>query len=399
MRRATSSRVWEEPGVSERRPSWFQRFLLPGFAFKAVVIGGGYATGRELAEFFLPSGPVGGLMGILLTMAVWSLVCAITFVFAHATCSFDYRTFFHNLLGPFWFLFEATYILFIVLILAVFGAAAGAIAETAFDLPKVAGTVGLMAAVIAVTTFGNEGTERLFKYASVFLYAVYAIFFALALTSFGDRIFEKFSTPAPSEGWALGGLTYAGYNVVAAVVILPVVRHITSARDAVAAGALSGVLGMAPALLFFCCMVAYYPEIGAAELPSDVLLGHIGSPIFHLAFQAMILVALLETSAGVVNAINERAAQAYRTARNREFGAGPRLAVAAALIGFSVFLADRFGFVALIANGYRAFGWIILAVYVLPLLTIGLWRLVWRFAIADQLGSSADRQLRNISRT
>lgn len=27
--------------------SWFQRFLLPGFAFKAVVIGCGYATGRK----------------------------------------------------------------------------------------------------------------------------------------------------------------------------------------------------------------------------------------------------------------------------------------------------------------------------------------------------------------
>ena len=33
------------PGKS----SWFQRFLLPGFARKAVIIGGGYATGRELA--------------------------------------------------------------------------------------------------------------------------------------------------------------------------------------------------------------------------------------------------------------------------------------------------------------------------------------------------------------
>ena len=50
-------------------PSWFQRFLLPGFAFKAVVIGGGYATGRELAEFFLPSGPWGGLAGMVVTQA------------------------------------------------------------------------------------------------------------------------------------------------------------------------------------------------------------------------------------------------------------------------------------------------------------------------------------------
>ena len=54
--------------------SWFQRFLLPGLAFKAVVIGGGYATGRELAEFFLPGGPWGGLLGMVLAMLVWSLI-------------------------------------------------------------------------------------------------------------------------------------------------------------------------------------------------------------------------------------------------------------------------------------------------------------------------------------
>ena len=37
------------------RSTWFQRLWLPGLAFKAAVIGGGYATGRELASFFLPS--------------------------------------------------------------------------------------------------------------------------------------------------------------------------------------------------------------------------------------------------------------------------------------------------------------------------------------------------------
>ena len=33
---------------------FFRRYLLPGFVFEAAVIGGGYATGRELVEFFLP---------------------------------------------------------------------------------------------------------------------------------------------------------------------------------------------------------------------------------------------------------------------------------------------------------------------------------------------------------
>ena len=74
--------------------SWFQRYLLPGFAFKAVVIGGGYATGRELAEFFLPSGPWGGVLGMLLAMVCWSLVCSVTFLFARTTHSFEYGAFF-----------------------------------------------------------------------------------------------------------------------------------------------------------------------------------------------------------------------------------------------------------------------------------------------------------------
>ena len=41
-----------------------------------------------------------------------------------------------------------------------------------------------------------------------------------------------------------------------------------------------------------------------------------------------------------------------------------------------MFLASRFGLVALIANGYRALAYILLAVYILPLLTVGVWQLV-----------------------
>ena len=90
-------------------PSHFQRFLLPGFAFKAVVIGGGYATGRELVEFFVPSGPRGGLMAMVLATIVWSVVCTLTFLFARATGSQDYRTFFRHLLGPLWIVFAVPF--------------------------------------------------------------------------------------------------------------------------------------------------------------------------------------------------------------------------------------------------------------------------------------------------
>ncbi|MGA9796274.1 MAG: hypothetical protein WBQ17_12150 [Rhizomicrobium sp.] len=105
------------------RTDWFRRFLLPGFAFKAVVIGGGYATGRGLVSFFMPNGPRGGLLGMILAMVIWSIVCMATFSFGIVTGSRDYRTFFRNLLGPLWPAFEITFFLAMIVILAVFAAA------------------------------------------------------------------------------------------------------------------------------------------------------------------------------------------------------------------------------------------------------------------------------------
>lgn len=355
-------------------PSWFQRYLLPGLAFKAVVIGGGYATGRELAEFFLPGGPWGGLLAMALAMLVWSAVCAATFLFAQLTGSEDYRTFFRHLLGPFWVAFEATYVVLIVLILAVIGAAAGAIGTAMLGWPSLAGALCLTLAIAAVVSFGNAGVERLFKYASILLYVVYFAFLMLCLSRFGERIAAGFAAPYEPSGWPLAGLSYASYNLIAAVAILPVVRHMVQRRDALVSGLLAGPLAMIPAVLFFVCMIAWQPQVAAEPLPADFLLRRLELPAFHVLYQLMIFAALLETGTGGVHAINERIARACAE-RKLAFTRAARLAVAAALLVGSIFIAERFGLVALIARGYRAIAWIFLAVYVLPLMTWGVWRL------------------------
>ncbi len=365
--------------------SRFQRFLLPGFAFKAVVIGGGYATGRELAEFFLPSGPWGGLAGMILAMVIWSVVCVATFVFARRAHALDYLTFVRTLLGPGWVVFEAAYVLFVVLILAVFGAAAGAIAEAVFGVPKLLGTLTLMAAIGLFSAFGNTSVERLFKYVSFLLYGVYALFALLSLLHFGGRIVAGFSTPASSDGWALGGLTYAGYNIIGAVVILPVLRHLTSDRDAVVAGVIAGPLAMLPALMFYCCMIAYYPQIGHETLPSDFLLQRLNLPAFHLLFQVMIFMALLESGTGSVHAVNERIDAALRARRGTTLGRCVRLSVALCILMVCMLLAERFGLVALIAKGYRALAAIFLIVYVTPLMLVWMVRIVRGKAIQSQI--------------
>jgi uncharacterized membrane protein YkvI len=355
--------------------SWFQRYLLPGFAFKAFVIGGGYATGRELAEFFLPAGPRGGLAGMALAAVLWSVVCIATFTFARTTHSPDYQTFFRNLLGRGWIAFELVYLLLLVLVLAVFGAAAGAIGAALFGWPPLVGTFCLGAGIAAFVTFGNTAVERLFKWVTIFLYAVYALFVVLAFTRFGGRIAGSLALDVPTTGWASAGITYAGYNVVAAVVILPVLRHLRSQRDAVIAGALCGPLAMIPAVLFFICMIAYYPQVGQEALPSEYLLQRLQAPAFHYVFQAMIFAALLESGCGGVHAVNERIAHAWRLRYGTAFSRRARLVFAVALLVGAMLLADRFGLVTLIARGYRGLAYALIAVYVVPLLTLGVWRL------------------------
>jgi uncharacterized membrane protein YkvI len=357
--------------------SWFQRRLLPGLAFKAVVIGGGYATGRELAEFFLPSGPWGGVAAILLATVIWSVVCVATFLFARASGARDYQSFVRALLGPGWIVFEAAYVLFVVLILAVFGAAAGAIGAATLGLPTVVGTLALMLAIALVTAYGNTSVERLFAYVSFLLYGVYALFAVLALSNFGGRIVSGFATHVPAPGWMVGGLTYASYNIVGAVVILPALRHLTSDRDALIAGVIAGPLAMLPALLFFCCMIAYYPQIAAATLPSDFLLQRLNLPAFRLLFQLMIFAALLESGTGAVHAVNERISNALRRRRGVPLARRARLVIALGILSACMLLAERFGLVTLIAKGYRALAAVFLLVFVIPLLTVGVARL-WR---------------------
>lgn len=356
--------------------SWFQRFLLPGFAMKAVIIGGGYATGRELAEYFLPAGPWGGLAGMILAMLIWSVVAAITFALAHNFGTLEYRSFFQRLLGPGWIVFEIAFLIFTVLILAVFSAAAGEIGAATFGWPEFAGSVLLASCILLTTALGPAAVERLFAYASVLIYLVYAMFLVIALAQFGGLIGSNFAaSPPPGPGWATGGITYAAYNIVGAVIILPVLRHQRSAREAAIAGIIAGPLAMLPAILFLVAMVGFYPAVADATLPSDFLLRQMAVPGFALLFQLMIFVALLESGVGAVHAINQRIAGAMAARHRQAPGPVARALTGAVILAGCMVVAVRVGLIDLIASGYRFLAVLFLVVYIAPLLTIGVYRL------------------------
>ena len=169
--------------------NWFQRYLLPGFVFQSVIIAGGYGTGRELVEFFMAYGALGGLLSmVFVATTIWSLVNVASFEFARMFRAFDYRTFFQKLLGPGWILFEVSYILLMLIVLAVIGATAGTMLQDGTGLPYAVGMVGMMAAVGLLVFLGSGSIERFLAGWSFFLYAVYIVMFVWAFARFGGDI-------------------------------------------------------------------------------------------------------------------------------------------------------------------------------------------------------------------
>jgi uncharacterized membrane protein YkvI len=91
-----------------------------------------------------------------------------------------------------------------------------------------------------------------------------------------------------------------------------------------------------------------------------------------------------------VHAINERISKARQRRSGAPLSHKARLAIALILLVGCMLLADRFGLVALIANGYRALAYIMLAVFVLPLSTIGVARIRARWRVQNSSQSEGE---------
>ncbi len=348
-----------------------RRYLLPGFVFQSVVIAGGYGTGRELAEFFLSRGPLGGLLAMGLATVVWSAVCIVSYEFARVFGAFDYRSFFQRLLGRFWVLFELLYIALMMIVIAVIAAAAGAILQETFGLPNLIGVIGIMALVGLLVFGGNEAIERAFASWSGVLYLVYVLFFVGCVTLFGSEIGDALASRAIEGSWVRGGLEYAGYNLAVIPAVLITIRHHRNRRDTFVSGLVTGPLAMLPALLFFLAIAGEYPEIVAEEVPVNHMLEMLGSRTFQIVFQIMLFGTLVETGAGMIHSVNQRVAQAYGE-RGRALPGATRVVVAVAILAIGAGLA-QFGLIPLIGQGYGILTYGYLAVFVLPVLTWGVY--------------------------
>lgn len=348
---------------------------MPGLVFQGVLIGGGYGTGREIVEYFMRFGPLGGILGLFtVTVPLWAFTLAVTFEVAREFRCYDYRSLLMELLGRFWIAFEFCYITLLVIVLAVVGSAAGVLLRDFCGVPYVIGVVIMLAAVGFLTFRGSRLIEHSFSVWSIFIYVVYLGFLVVAVLRFGNDIGVHLAGGAIESGWALGGFKYGLYNMCVIPAILFCVRHIETRRQALSAGVIAALIGAAPAFLFFIAMLGLYPGVVAQEIPAVYVLERARMPALLAVFVVMLFGTLIQTGTGFIHGLNERIGRSL-AARGKIFPDWQRPVIAVALLVLSLALAN-FGIIALVARGYALIGWGILVVYFVPLATVGVSKLI-----------------------
>ena len=306
---------------------------------------------------------------------ILSVSCMVGFELARMTQAYDYRRFLQTLIGRGWFLYEIAYLFSILLILAVIGSATGTVVTETFNIPGIAGTVLML---VLVAFFAFKGTHLIENFLSVWsfvLYSVYLTVFLMSFFLFGPAIKNALASAPVEAGWLLSGTRYGSLQLALLPAMLFATAHIKRRREAMIAGALAGPIVMIPAALFFFSMLAHYPAILERPVPVNMILQALDSPVLMIVFPIVLIGTFIETGTGMIHAFNERIAGGMK-ALGKTLPSYLRPIIAITLIAAAL-LMSRWGIIDLIAVGYGAMTWVFIGVLVIPLLTIGAWK-VWR---------------------
>lgn len=377
----------KEGNFMEKKKGFFEgsfgKFVLPGIILQSVMIGGGYATGREIVEYGAKYGALGWLSG-LGTFLGFAVIAALTYELIRLTKAYDFKTFMKTIGGPLWIVFDIVYLLFMVVIIAVMASATGNIVEQTLGLNYWVGVVAITVVVAILNFYGSRLIERFETLGTVALYAGYIIFSVLVIGTFGKNISTVFANHdtsfiegSVSAGKALwSGVLYCAYNLVVMPATFFTIERQTRRVESVVSGIIGGVLATIPWFLTYFAVMCFYPNpdvLGASVPWLAMMQGTAGSVVIAI-FGIVMGWTLIETSTGIIHAALERVNNGLKEAHKPPM-TGKQQAILTIIVLVGSMVLSKVGIIDLIATVYNALSYAFLAIYVLPLITVGVYKI------------------------
>lgn len=360
----------------------FGRYVLPGVILQSVLIGGGYATGREIVEFGAKFGALGWLGGIGIFIG-FTIVSILTFEFVRIFKTYNYKSLLEKLIGKGWIIYDVVYVLLAVLIIAVMASATGEIVESTIGIPYWGGVFGVIVIVGILQFFGSWLIERFETYGTIALYVGYLIFGVIVISATWGNAKEVFATgntsfvsnaSIPSILWT--GVVYVGYNLAVFPATLFTLKRQTTRKETVWSGVIAGVLMTIPWFLTYFAVMGFYPnaDVLGASVPWLAMMQGIAGPGIVAVFGVVVGWTLIETSTGIIHGLLDRIDGALEE-KNKPVLTGKQNAMVTVAVLITATIFAKVGIIGLIAKGYTYMAYAMIIVFLVPLLTVGVYKI------------------------
>lgn len=348
----------------------FRVYLLPAIVFQSVLIGGAYATGREIVQYGAQYGADGWWCIAAIGLG-FSLMAVLTFEFARRHKAYDYWQFMRALTGPLWPLFDVIYAVMVLVTVAVVIAASVEVSQSVLGLPYALSVGLVMLVVVILEMAGRRHIERFKTIGSVLLFAAFALFAAVALESNWDnveRVFVSADTSfSPDQGpvaLLFVGVLYVAYNLGAMPATLFVLDGQSRLKHSIVAGTITGILSTVPFILTYLALMGHYPDtdVLGAQVP---WLQMLPSWLVH-GYAIIILWTLVETSTGMIHAVVHRV-DGHLAGADRQPLSRLQTGLVTGGVLITATVLSSVGIIALVARGYGLLAYGFLALFALPL--------------------------------
>ncbi|WP_241654837.1 transporter [Sporolactobacillus shoreae] len=260
-------------------------------AFIGTVVGAGFASGREIIQFFTQY-QAWGTAGAVLSGFLMAWIGTKMMVFARRIDAYSFNELISALFGQrFAAMIQALIFFMMFGTTGVMLAGAGAVFQEQLGWHRLTGM--LLSGLIGFF-FLVRGTRGLLWVNAL----VVPFLIAFTLILFWAHKSVPVSTLVPwSFSWIPSAIGYAAFNMTTALVVLVPLARDTPDEGALKVGGLVGGAGLAILLLLAHLMILGHPSVMLFEMPMAELVRPLG-PVMHLVFIAIIFGEILTTFVG-----------------------------------------------------------------------------------------------------
>ncbi|MGH8484692.1 MAG: YkvI family membrane protein [Pseudomonas sp.] len=321
-------------------------------AFIGVIVGAGFASGRELLLFFVNFG-LWGLLGTVVAAALFIFLGMALAGLGSRLQATSHKDVVYAICGRYLGLFVDLLITFFMFgVTVVMLAGGGALLEQQFGIPALAGSVLVTLLVVGVVCLDVQKVIVLIGAVTPFLIlaataiAWYAVFTRdLSFTAL-DQIASQ--QEAGASHWLLGAFLYVSYNVVAGAPMLAILGGSARLEKTAIWGGILGGVGLGGLMLVMSAGLLSRLDT-VADLPMPMLsIASEVSPVLGGIMCVIIFGMIVNTAVGTLYSFLAR----LLPAGTRSFRIG---SVAA---GVAAFVCSLIGFISLVGQVYPLFGYL-----------------------------------------